>query len=102
MTTLKWTITEMNAIEGVVKSVKYYAEMSEGDKSVASEGYWYFDENGGNPLESLTEEMVIEWVRQATMKDGQNMVETRLAEQLAAISESVQLPWKPAIFKLDL
>jgi len=100
--TLKWTITEMNAIDGVVKSVKYHAEMSEGDKSVASEGYWYFDESSGNPLESLTEEAVIEWVRQATMKDGQNMVEARLAEQLTAISEPVHLPWKPAIFKLDL
>jgi hypothetical protein len=100
--TLKWTITEMNAIEGVVKSVKYLAELSENDQKIQSEGYWYFDENGGNPLSSLTEEAVIEWVRQATMKDGQNMVEARLAEQLAAISEPVHLPWKPAIFKLDL
>jgi hypothetical protein len=99
---LKWSITEMSAIEGVVKSVKYHAEMSEGDKTVASEGYWYFDENGGNPLESLTEEAVIEWVRQATMKDGQNMVEARLLEQLNAITEPVSLPWKPAKFKLDL
>ena len=99
---LKWSITEMNAIEGVVKSVKYHAEMSEGDKSVASEGYWYFEQNDGIPISALTEENVIEWVRQATMKDGQNMVEVRLAEQLAAISEPVYLPWKPAIFKLDL
>jgi len=99
---LKWTITEMNAIDGVVKSVKYHAEMSDGDKSVASEGYWYFDESSGNPLESLTEEVVIEWVRQATMKDGQNMVEQRLIEQMNAIAKPVQLPWKPAVFKLDL
>jgi len=99
---LKWTITEMNAIDGVVKSVKYHAEMLEGDKSVASEGYWYFDESSGNPLESLTEEAVIEWVRQATMKDGQNMVEQRLIEQMNAIAKPVQLPWKPAVFKLDL
>jgi hypothetical protein len=32
---LKWSITEMNAIEGVIKSVKYLAELSEGDKTVA-------------------------------------------------------------------
>ena len=99
---LTWKITEMNAVEGVVKSVKYLATLSDNDKKVESEGYWYFDENGGNPLESLTEDQVIEWVRQATMKDGQNMVEARLAEQLAAISEPVQLPWVPAKFKLDL
>ena len=99
---LKWSIAEMNAIDGVIKSVKYRAEMSEGDKTVASEGYWYFDQSSGNPIESLTEEAVIEWVRQATMKDGQNMVETRLAEQLANMSQPVQLPWKPATFKLDL
>jgi hypothetical protein len=99
---LKWSITEMNAIEGVVKSVKYLAELSENDQKVQSEGYWYFDENGGNPLSSLTEDDVIEWVRQATMKDGQNMVEQRLIEQINAIAKPVQLPWKPAVFKLDL
>ena len=99
---LKWSITELNAIEGVVKSVKYLATLSDNDQMVESEGYWYFDESGGNPIESLTEEAVIEWVRQATMKDGQNMVEARLLEQLAAISEPVHLPWKPAKFKLDL
>jgi hypothetical protein len=36
------------------------------------------------------------------MKDGQNMVEARLLEQLEAITEPISLPWKPAIFKLDL
>ena len=92
----------MNAIQGVVKSVKYLAELSDNDQKVQSEGYWYFDQNGGNPLESLTEEVVIEWVRQATMKDGKNMVEGRLLEQLNAITEPVSLPWKPAKFKLDL
>ena len=99
---LKWSITEMNAIEGVIKSVKYLAELLNNDQKVQSEGYWYFDENGGNPLESLTEDDVIEWVRQATMKDGQNMVEQRLIEQMNAIAKPVQLPWKPAVFKLDL
>lgn len=99
---LKWSITEMNAIEGVVKSVKYLAELSDNDQKVQSEGYWYFDQNGGNPLESLTEDQVIEWVRQATMKEGQNMVEQRLIEQMNAIAKPVQLPWKPAVFKLDL
>jgi hypothetical protein len=99
---LKWTITEMNAVDGVIKSVKYHAEISEGDKNIASEGYWYFEKSDGIPISALTEENVIEWVRQATMKDGQNMVEQRLIEQLAVISEPVQLPWKPAIFKLDL
>lgn len=99
---LKWTITEMNAVDGVIKSVKYHAEISEGDKNIASEGYWYFEKSDGIPISALTEENVIEWVRQATMKDGQNMVEQRLIEQLAVISEPVQLPWKPAVFKLDL
>jgi hypothetical protein len=99
---LKWTITEMNAVEGIIKSVKYHAEISKDGKTAASEGYWYFEKSNGIPISALTEENVIEWVRQATMKDGQNMVETRLAEQLSVISEPVQLPWKPAIFKLDL
>jgi hypothetical protein len=99
---LKWTITEMNAVEGVIKSVKYFAELSDNGQNVQSEGYWYFEQDNGIPINALTEENVIEWVRQATMKDGQNMVEARLAEQLAAISEPVHLPWKPAIFKLDL
>jgi hypothetical protein len=99
---LKWTITEMNAVNGVIKSVKYHAELSKSGKMVASEGYWYFEQSDGIPISALTEENVIEWVRQATMKDGQNMVEARLLEQLEAITEPISLPWKPAIFKLDL
>lgn len=99
---LKWNITEMNAVEGVVKSVKYFAQLIDNDQKVESEGYWYFDQNDGNPLESLTEDQVIEWVRQATMKDGKNMVEQRLIEQMSALAKPVQLPWKPAVFKLDL
>lgn len=99
---MKWSITEMNAKDGVVTSVKYHAELADGDNKVDTEGYWYFDQNDGNPLESLTEEMVIEWVRQATMKDGQNMVEQRLIEQMKSLAKPVQLPWKPAVFKLDL
>ena len=99
---MKWSITEMNAKDGVVKSVKYHAELTDGENKVDTEGYWYFDQNDGNPLESLTEEMVIEWVRQATMKDGQNMVEQRLIEQMKSLAKPVQLPWKPAVFKLDL
>ena len=99
---LKWTITELNAVDGVIKSVKYLAELSENNQKVESEGYWYFDQNDGNPLESLTEDQVIEWVRQATMKDGQNMVEQRLTEQMNALAKPVNLPWKPAVFKLDL
>lgn len=99
---LKWSITEMNAIEGVVKSVKYLATLADNDQKVESEGYWYFDQNDGIPLESLTEDQVIEWVRQATMKDGQNMVEQRLIEQMNALAKPVNLPWKPAVFKLDL
>ena len=99
---LKWSITELNAIEGVVKSVKYLATLSDNDQMVESEGYWYFDQNDGNPLESLTEDQVIEWVRQATMNDGQNMVEQRLIEQMNALAKPVNLPWKPAVFKLDL
>ena len=99
---LKWTITEMNAVEGVIKSVKYLAELSENGQKVESEGYWYFEQNDGLPISALTENNVIEWVRQATMKDGQNMVEQRLIEQLNALAKPVQLRWIPAKFKLDL
>jgi len=99
---LKWSITEMNAIEGVIKSVKYLSELSNNEQKVQSEGYWYFEQDDGIPISALTEENVIEWVRQATMKDGQNMVEQRLIEQMNAMAKPVQLPWKPAVFKLDL
>jgi hypothetical protein len=99
---LKWSITEMNAIEGVIKSVKYLAELSDNGQNVQSEGYWYFEQDDGIPISALTEENVIEWVRQGTMKDGQNMVEQRLIEQMNAMAKPVHLPWKPAVFKLDL
>ena len=49
-----------------------------------------------------TEESVIEWVRQATMKNGINAVELRLKEQVEAQMEALHLPWKAKTFKVTV
>jgi len=92
-----WTITDMQAVDGVIKNVKYHAELELNGKKVETEGYCYFDSSDGVPIESLTEENVINWVKAAMPT-----IEPRLQEQMNALEiTSVNLPWKPATFKLS-
>ena len=94
---MKWQILEMNGVNGTVSNVRYKAT-SDG---VESEGYWYFKEP--KSLSGVTEEAVIEWVRQATMKDGKNTVESRIKEQVDALKiKSLDLPWKPKTFTVTV
>lgn len=93
-----WQITDMQAVDGVIKNVKYHAQLEQNGKKVETEGYCYFDSNDGVPIESLTEENVINWV-----KTAMPTIEPRLQEQMNALDvQSVNLPWKPATFKLPI
>lgn len=94
---MKWQILELNGENDTISNVRYKAS----HEGVESEGYCHFDEP--KPLAEATEHTVIEWVRQATMKDGQNTVESRLQEQVDALNiQSHQLPWKPKTFTVTV
>ena len=53
-------------------------------------------------MDGATEEAVIEWVRQATMKNGINAVESRLIEQYEAQISAIHPPWKAKTFKVTV
>lgn len=94
---MKWKILEINGVGNKVSNVRYQASF----EGVETEGYWHFDEP--KSLDGATEEIVIEWVRQATMKDGKNTVESRLEEQVDALKiQSIHLPWKAKTFTVTV
>jgi len=94
---VKWEILEVHTEGELITHVRYL--VTEGQ--VASEGYWYFDKPELTiPLAQTNEEMVVNWVRQATMKDGKNAVESRIKEQIEALNltKEIHPPWKPKTF----
>ena len=95
-----WKIAEVHAEDGVIKEVKYLVETA--DKVVSTEGYWRFsDLVAKTPFEQVTEEMVIDWVKEEATQYGKNIIESRLTEQLDALAKPKVLPpWVSQVFTL--
>jgi hypothetical protein len=104
MTTYKWKIHEIDATEGLITEVKYSVLARDIDLTVETEGYWRF----GDPvlrkaLLEVKEEDVIAWVKADAMREGVNIIESRLEEQLANLAkDKVKLPWVPQVFTVNL
>ena len=94
---MDWRILGIEAKDGVVTSAKYYVS----NGTVDTEGNWYFPEVGQVPYDQITEEMVIVWIKEATMKDGQNIIESRLEEQSEQPIKVIP-PWLPQTFTPNL
>jgi len=90
---MDWKILDIEAKDGVITSAKYYVS----NGKVDTEGNWYFTEGGSHPFDQVTEEMVIGWIKAETMKDGKNIIESRLEEQLEQPARAVP-PWLPQTF----
>ena len=93
-----WKILELYAADGSITSAKYHCIVSDGDDSVETEGYWDFPEGGTVPFDQVTEEMVIGWIEEASIKDGKSVIKSRLEEQLKAQRKPVPAPWMPQVF----
>jgi len=104
MTTYKWKIHEIDATEGLITVVKYSVLARDIDLTVETEGYWRFgDPVLRKPLLEVKEEDVIAWVKADSMREGVNIIESRLAEQLANLAkDKVKLPWVPQVFTVNL
>jgi hypothetical protein len=104
MTTYKWKIHEIDATEGLITVVKYSVLARDIDLTVKTEGYWRFgDPVLRKPLLEVKEEDVIAWVKADSMREGVNIIESRLAEQLANLAkDKVKLPWVPQVFTVNL
>jgi hypothetical protein len=104
MITHKWKIHEIDATDGLITEVKYSVLARELDTTVETEGYWKFgDPVLRKPLLEVKEEDVIAWVRADSMREGVNIIESRLEEQLANLEkDKVKLPWVPQVFTVNL
>jgi len=96
-----WKILEISAIDGLITHAKYKVSLTDQNQIVETEGNWWFS----NPVvkvrfSDVTEEMVTSWIEQETMKDGINLIKSRLEEQLNELNkqESVVAPWLPQVF----
>jgi hypothetical protein len=101
----KWQILDLSAENDLITHAKYHLSLSDGKNTVETEGHWYFkDPVMSTPLAEVTEEMVAQWIENDSMKDGANVIKSRLEEQLALLekSNSIVPPWKPQVFTPNL
>ena len=97
-----WKILELYAADGQITSAKYHCAVIDGDDTVETEGYWDFPEGGTVPFDQVTEEMVAGWIEQASIKDGQSVIKSRLAEQLQTKRKPVPAPWMPQVYQPNI
>jgi len=95
-----WKILEISAENEIITHAKYYVTASEDDRLVETEGNWWFNYPVTMPFAEVTEEMVVSWIEKETMRDGINIIKSRLEEQLNEIKTNgtVVAPWLPQVF----
>jgi len=102
---ITWKILELFVEKDVITHAKYHVRATEDDVVIETEGNWQFDKfNVQTPYAEVTEDLVIQWIKDGATKFGKNVIESRLEEQLALLekSKSVVPPWKPPVFTLEL
>jgi hypothetical protein len=99
-----WKILEIYADDGLITSAKYLCSVSDGEKSVDTEGYWTFQEPQlVVPFDQVTEEMIAQWIEDSATVDGKNVIKSRLTEQLETLSKKpVPAPWLPQVLTPEL
>jgi len=97
-----WEILEISAENDLIIHAKYRVQAQDDNSAIVeSEGNWWFNNPTiKTPFAEVTEEMVASWIEQETMKDGINLIKSRLEEQLNSIknSKTVVAPWLPQVF----
>lgn len=101
MINFTWKILEISADKEIITHAKYNVSASDEDNLVESEGNWWFQNPVLNtPFADVTEDMVASWIKKETIKDGINLIESRLEEQLVALKSNdiAVAPWLPQVF----
>jgi hypothetical protein len=100
----KWKILEISVEGEAITHAKYHVSATDNKNLVETEGNWEFDKfNVKTPYAKVTERQVIQWIKDGATQYGQNVIESRLEEQLALLSKtkSIEPPWKPPVFTLE-
>ena len=99
---MTWEIRSISAKDEVIKSAYYYCKLSQDGIEVETEGNWKFRDTEGDmiPYGEVTQQMVIDWINQEAIRDGKNLITSRLEEQLAALQDQtpVVAPWLPQVY----
>jgi len=95
-----WKILNISAENEIITHAKYFVTASEDDRLVETEGNWWFNYPVNTPFLDVTEEMVVSWIEKETMRDGVNIIKSRLEEQLNTlnVNNTVVAPWLPQVF----
>ena len=95
-----WKILNISAENEIITNAKYYVTANDDTNLVETEGNWTFNYPINVPFADITEEMVAEWIEKETMRDGVNIIKSRLEEQLNEIKTNgtVVAPWLPQVF----
>lgn len=100
-----WTILGLSASDGLITQARYLVSMTDGKNTVDTEGSWTFQEPKLKvPFADVTEAMVCDWIRDQAVMDGKSLIESRLAEQLAALKsqQKTVAPWMAQVFTPNL
>lgn len=101
MTAFTWKISEISADDGVITHAKYHVTAVDDGLSVETEGNWQFsDKIVKKPFHEVTEQDVAEWIEKETTIGEENLIKSRLVEQLQTLQKQnvVVAPWLPQIF----
>ena len=98
-----WKIEEVTTDNEVITSAKYHvtANDDEAKFEVETEGNWYFNNKFNKDYLEITEQDVIDLIKKEAIKDGLNIIESRLDEQLSYKAKNVgqiPAPWLPQVF----
>jgi len=99
-----WKILDISVEGEAITHAKYHVLATDDTNTVETEGNWKFDKfSVKTPYAEVTENQVISWIKEGATQYGQNVIESRLEEQLALLgkTKSVVPPWKPPVFTLE-
>ncbi len=99
-----WKILDISVEGEAITHAKYHVLATDDTNTVETEGNWEFDKfSVKTPYAEVTENQVISRIKEGATQYGQNVIESRLEEQLALLgkTKSVVPPWKPPVFTLE-
>ena len=98
-----WKILEVSAEDEKITSAKYHVVVTDelATHSVETEGNWYFNGVFNKSYADIKEQDVIDLIKKEAIKDGLNIIESRLEEQLYYLTDNKVkpvAPWLPQTF----
>jgi len=101
MSNYTWSIKGIESENEVITCAKYQVIANDDDNSVETEGNWYFNGTIDKSFADITEQDVIDLIQKESVKDGVNIIESRLNEQLVYLANNTIetiAPWLPQTF----